>query len=693
MKLVIAEKPSVAMSIANVIGANNKCNGYCKGNDYIVTWCVGHLIESATPEDYNPDLKEWSLDTLPILPQPYKLRVSSATEKQFMIVKELINSDEVTSLVCATDAGREGELIFRLVYNYIGCSKPFERLWISSMENSAIKDGFNNLQSGDYYDNLYRAAYARLRSDWYFGINFSRLYSKSYEQKLNVGRVQVYVVNRIVERQLEIDNFKPVPYYILEADCGDLVAKSEKYSTIEAANAVVKICDKQSGKITQLEEKQHKDNPPTLFDLTSLQREASKMFGYTPQQVLDNIQSLYEKKLLTYPRTDSKYLTEDMVSSTKSLIEQLLKSHLVDTETKAYVKEEKINLRRVIDNSKVSDHHAIIPTATLLNKDVSNLTKTEINCLNLVIYRLIAATYTPCIYNETSVTLDVAGKEFYAKGKKIIDSGYITVLNNLKNNSDNKDTSIPSSIELNKVYDSVSISLTEKKTSAPKPYDDDSLLSAMENAGSQLEDDKLSALMKECKGIGTPATRAGIIEKVINVGYIERKNKVYAPTQKGYSLIKVLPDEIKSIEMTAHWEQQLELISKGKLSDEEFIQELFEYITSICNEGKKQEVDKSLFKQDNNVIGICPRCGKNVVEYSKSFSCESGKNGCGFTMWKNDRFWLEKKKTLTAAIAKKLLNNGTVKVKGLYSAKKDKKYDATVSLVDTGKYVNYKLLF
>lgn len=697
MKLVIAEKPSVAMSIAGVIGAKDKQDGYCKGNGYIVTWCVGHLIEGAPPEEYDSAFAEWSLDTLPMLPKQYKLIVSSNTKKQFEIVKDLMNSSDVTSLICATDAGREGELIFRLVYDVAGCNKPFERLWISSMETQAIKDGFNSLNPGSNYDNLFKSAYTRMRADWYVGMNFSRLFSILYENRLSIGRVQTPVVNLIVQRQLEIDNFKPVPYYVLEADCGEFVAKSDRYDKKEVAEAITQMCNGDSGKITKLEETQHKDNPPTLFDLTTLQRVANKTYGYTAQQVLDTIQSLYEKKLLTYPRTDSKYLTDDMRNSTYELVLKLLQSHLVDGNTKSYIDKEKISIDRVINNNKVSDHHAIIPTVTLLNKDVSGLSKTELNCLNLVIYRLIEATYIPCVYNETSVTLEVNGKEFFAKGKKILDLGYKNIFSNLlqSESEEENSTTLPSSVELNKMYDNVSVTIVEKKTTAPKPYDDSSLLSAMENAGKQLDDDTLKSVLKQCEGIGTPATRAGIIEKIIKTKYIERKKKALYPTQKAFALIKVVPDEIKSVELTANWEQQLDLISKGKVSDDEFLQELFKYISDTCSDciNNQSSIDKDSFKPDNNIVGVCPRCGKNVVEYPESFSCESGKDGCGFIMWKNDRFWSEKKKTLTTATAKKLLADGKVKVKGLYSPKKDKKYDCTVALEDTGKYVNYKLLF
>ena len=696
MKLVIAEKPSVAMSIARVIGANEKSDGYCSGNGYIVTWCVGHLIQAAQPEVYDSRFAERSLDTLPMLPQPFKLSVSEETKSQFKIVKELMESEEVSSLVCATDAGREGELIFRLVYNVVGCKKPFERLWISSMEAKTIREGFDNLKPGTDYDDLYKAAYTRLRADWYVGINFSRLFSGLYNCNLPVGRVQTAVTNLVVKRQLEIDNFKSVPYFVLEADCGDFIAKSDKYNTKEAAEGVLNICKNQSGTVTDLDEQQHKENPPTLFDLTTFQREANKTYGYTAQQVLDVAQALYEKGLLTYPRTDSKYLTDDMQNSTEKLIVDLLQSYIVAPEIKQYYNKDEKSLKRCIDNSKVSDHHAIIPTETLLSTDISNLSATERNCLNLVIYRLLAASYKPYIYNETVVKLVITGQEFIAKGKKVIDNGYKTILDFLKKeNSELKDSSIPSTVTLDKVYDKVEISISEHKTAPPKPYNDDSLLSAMENAGRQTDNEDYKTILKECKGIGTPATRAGIIEKIIKTEYVKREKKYFVPTNKAFSLIKVVPEAVKSVDMTAQWEQQLDLISRGELSDTAFIDNLFDYISSVVQNGKQSAdtVDTDLFKPVYDIVGVCPRCGKNVLNYPKTFSCESGKDGCGFVIFKSNKWWEEKKKTLTPNIVSKLLKDGKVKVKGLYSEKKDKKYEATVTMVDTGKYVNFRLLF
>lgn len=693
MKLVIAEKPSVAMSIAKVLKATEKKDGYNIGNNYIVSWCVGHLVTSADPQDYDNRYAEYDLSMLPMLPQPYKYKLNDSTRKQYDVLLNLMQRDDVESLVCATDAAREGELIFRLVYNYAGCTKPFERLWISSMEDKAIKEGFDSLKNGSYYDNLYKAALARLQADWYVGMNFSRLYSGLYESKVTVGRVQTAVVNLIVQRQLAIDNFKPIPYYVIEADCGEFVAKSDKYNTKEAAEGIISICNGCSGTVTNIDEKQHKDNPPTLFDLTTLQREANKVYGYTAQQVLDCVQSLYEKKLVTYPRTDSKYITEDMRASTEQLVDGLLQSPLVALEIKkSYNKDEK-SLVKIIDNSKVSDHHAIIPTKSLLSADTDNLPKTDINILNLIICRLLAAVYKPCIYTETIITLTVNGKDFTVKGKKVIEHGYKDILN--YKSEDNKEAVLSPTIALNKTYGDIKFSLTEKETAPPKPYDEDSLLSAMENAGRQTENDLYSSILKNCKGIGTPATRAGIIEKIIKIGYVERKKKIFVPTNKAYSLIDVVPDEVKSVELTAKWEQKLDFISRGELSAQVFIDDIFNYISSVVQNGKKQAntVDTNIFKTTYEIVGVCPRCGKNILDYPKTYSCESGKDGCGFVIFKNNKWWADKKKALSPTMVRKLLKDGKVKVKGLYSEKKDKKYTATVALVATGKYINFKLLF
>ena len=690
MKLVIAEKPSVAVAIANVLGVHNRKDGYITGNEYIVSWCVGHLVQSAMPEDYDPKYKLWKLADLPILPESFKTVVIKETKAQFKVLSALMNSDKIDSIICATDAGREGELIFRLTYNKANCTKPFQRLWISSMEAKAIRKGFDDLRNGTDYNNLYYAALARMRADNVVGTNFSRLYSLLYNQNINIGRVQTPTVNLVVQRERDIANFVPTPYYVLEADCGDFVAISENIYDYDKVDLLYKSVNNNSAVVISVEEKQHKENPPTLFDLTTLQRTANKEYGYTAQQVLDIIQGLYEKKLLTYPRTDSKFLTDEMVDSTVEIIANILKSDAVTANKNLNINLNAVNIDRVVNNSKVSDHHAIIPTVTLAKSDYTvfeNLSSAEINCLTLIINRLLAATYTPYLYSETIVKVEINGYIFTAKGKTVIDSGYKPILN--ENMSEHI---LPPGIVKGKEYTDVTVNCLNKATTPPKPYTDDTLLSAMENAGNTTDNSEYKAILKQCKGLGTPATRAGIIERIIKTGYIIRRNKNLIPTAKAVSLIDLLPDEIKSADLTAQWEMQLEEISSGKISSDEFISSIYKYVSDICNTKKSSTVDKSVFKEDNNSIGICPRCGKPIIEINKAYICTGGKD-CGFVFWKNDKFFTDKKKKLTTSMVKTLLSKGKVKVKGLYSAKKDKTYDAYVTYEDTGKYINFKLDF
>lgn len=690
MKLVIAEKPSVAVAIANVLGVHNRKDGYITGNEYIVSWCVGHLVQSAMPEDYDPKYKLWKLGDLPILPKSFKTVVIKETKAQFKVLSALMNSDKIDSIICATDAGREGELIFRLTYNKANCTKPFQRLWISSMEAKAIRKGFDDLRNGTDYNNLYYAALARMRADNVVGTNFSRLYSLLYNQNINIGRVQTPTVNLVVQRERDIANFVPTPYYVLEADCGDFVAISENIYDYDKVDLLYKSVNNNSAVVISVEEKQHKENPPTLFDLTTLQRTANKEYGYTAQQVLDIIQGLYEKKLLTYPRTDSKFLTDEMVDSTVEIIANILKSDAVTANKNLNINLNAVNIDRVVNNSKVSDHHAIIPTVTLAKSDYTvfeNLSSAEINCLTLVINRLLAATYTPYLYSETIVKVEINGYIFTAKGKTVIDSGYKPILN--ENMSEHI---LPPGIVKGKEYTDVTVNCLNKATTPPKPYTDDTLLSAMENAGNTTDNSEYKAILKQCKGLGTPATRAGIIERIIKTGYIIRCNKNLIPTAKAVSLIDLLPDEIKSADLTAQWEMQLEEISSGKISSDEFISSIYKYVSDICNTKKSSTVDKSVFKEDNKSIGICPRCGKPIIEINKAYICTGGKD-CGFILWKNDKFFTDKKKKLTTAMVKTLLSKGKVKVKDLYSAKKDKTYDAYVTYEDTGKYINFKLDF
>ena len=482
----------------------------------------------------------------------------------------------------------------------------------------------------------------------------------------------------------------PTPYYVLEADCGDFVAISENIYDYDKVDLLYKSVNNNSAVVISVEEKQHKENPPTLFDLTTLQRTANKEYGYTAQQVLDIIQGLYEKKLLTYPRTDSKFLTDEMVDSTVEIIANILKSDAVTANKNLNINLNAVNIDRVVNNSKVSDHHAIIPTVTLAKSDYTvfeNLSSAEINCLTLVINRLLAATYTPYLYSETIVKVEINGYIFTAKGKTVIDSGYKPILN--ENMSEHI---LPPGIVKGKEYTDVTVNCLNKATTPPKPYTDDTLLSAMENAGNTTDNSEYKAILKQCKGLGTPATRAGIIERIIKTGYIIRRNKNLIPTAKAVSLIDLLPDEIKSADLTAQWEMQLEEISSGKISSDEFISSIYKYVSDICNTKKSSTVDKSVFKEDNNSIGICPRCGKPIIEINKAYICTGGKD-CGFVFWKNDKFFTDKKKKLTTSMVKTLLSKGKVKVKGLYSAKKDKTYDAYVTYEDTGKYINFKLDF
>lgn len=704
MKLVVAEKPSVAKEIASVLGATKRESGFYTGNGYYVSWCVGHLIQSAMPEDYNPELKKWSMDTLPFIPERWQTVVSATTKNQYDVLDKLIKSSDVEELICATDAGREGELIFRLVYNKTGCKKPFKRLWISSMESAAIQNGFDTLKDGSEYENLYQSAVSRMNADFLVGINATRLFSCKYNKKLNIGRVQSPTINLIVKRQRAIESFVPTPYYNLIADCGTFKAYQRKETKVAADNAVKK-CSGKQGTITSLDRKEKSENAAALFDLTTLQREANKLLGYSAQQTLDIAQSLYELKLTTYPRTDSRYLTHDMESSTMELIKALKQSKMLDTKTLKNYDTLKVNIQKIIDDSKVSDHHAIIPTKGILTADFEKLPTGERNILTLIMYRLLTAPYEAQRYTHTTLDLTVEGEVFTATGKQIISQGYKEFQNNLmeiikatieKDLEEKTDNEVISSnIKVGLKIPSVKVVSEAKKTKPLQPYTEDSLLGAMENAGKELEDQELKDAMKN-SGLGTPATRAGIIERIITTGFVERKGKKLLATQQAYVLMDLLPDKLKEPELTAEWEQQLEMINKGEIKSSQFMQGIADYVTEIVRSAKgtvDEEDTKDIFKTEKESIGICPRCAKKVIEYPKSFSCESGKEGCGFVMWKEDKFFLDKKKQLTTKQAAELLKKGKVKMTGLYSAKKETKYDATIILVDTGKYTNYKLEF
>lgn len=689
MNLVIAEKPSVAMNIATVIGANSKKDGYMEGGGYLVSWCVGHLIELAAADVYDEKYAKWSYNDLPILPTRWQYAVSKGKEKQLKILRNLMHRSDVDTVVCATDAGREGELIFRLVYEHSKCKKPIKRLWISSMEESAITEGFQKLKSGSDYELLYQSALCRSQADWIVGINATRLFSVLYGQTLNVGRVMSPTLAMLVEREANISAFKPESFYTVQLDCGILTLSGEKLKNKTEAETLCKACDGQSITIEKVDSKEKTEKPPKLYDLTTLQREANRQLGFTAQQTLDYAQSLYEKKLITYPRTDSRYLTQDMQSSTPAVAKAAAGIFTWGDSFPLSV-----HTAQVTDNSKVSDHHAIIPTMSVQTCDISALPFGEREVLQLIALRLICAAGDSNRYAETTITAYCNGAVFTAKGRTVLEDGFkaaekLYFSSRKENPQEDKNKALPS-IDQGEVFSAKAV-LKEGKTTPPKHFTEDTLLSAMETAGA--EDMPEDA---ERKGLGTPATRAGILEKLIKTELAERKGdkktKYLIPTQKGVSLITVLPEAIQSPQLTAEWEERLKLVERGELSPDEFMQGISGMTESLT---KTYEVIKGadiLFPPDREVIGICPRCGGHVTENKKGFTCDN--RACGFALWKENKFFTSKKKSLTKAVATELLKNGRVKLTGCYSEKSGKTYDAVIILDDTGgKYVNFTMEF
>lgn len=690
MRLVIAEKPSVAQSIAAVIGARKRCDGYLEGGGYLVSWCVGHLIELAAADAYDEKYSKWRYDDLPILPQKWMYSISPDTKKQFSILKKLMADSRVDGLVCATDAGREGELIFRLVYEQAGCSKPVERLWISSMEESAIADGFRKLKSSKEYDNLYQSALCRAKADWLVGINMTRLFSVLYHQTLNVGRVMTPTLAMIVTREAAISAFKQEPFYNVVLDCGGFAVSGEKLKDKGEAERIAADCNGKAATVKSVERKDKTDKPPKLYDLTSLQRDANRLYGYTAQQTLDYAQSLYEKKLCTYPRTDSRYLTSDMADSTPVIINAAAMALPFARQFPVTC-----DMAQVIDNSKVSDHHAIIPTLSVKGFDLAALPAGERDILTLVIVRLVCAVGKPHRYAETTVSVECEGESFTAKGKSVIDKGWKaadTVFHaNLRNKPDEEKEAALPSLSADQTFKPVMASVKEGKTSPPKHFTEDTLLSAMETAGA--EDMPEDA---ERKGLGTPATRAGILEKLVKTAFVERKGdkktKYLLPTHKGVSLITVLPEAIQSPQLTAEWEQRLKLIERGELVADDFLADICELIVGQIKTYEAIKGGDVLFPSGRESVGKCPRCGSSVVENKKGFTCEN--RDCRFALWKDNKFFSSKGKVLTKQNVAALLKNGSVKLSGLHSEKTGKTYDATVVMEDTGeKYVSFRLEF
>ena len=670
-RLVIAEKPSVAQAYAKVLGATNRNDGYLEGNGYLVSWCIGHLVELAPPNVYDEKYVKWSIADLPILPQKWQYLVSTSTKKQFGILQKLMNHPDVDSIVCATDAGREGELIFRLVYQQAGCKKPFSRLWLSSMEENAIREGFAHLKPSTEYDALYNAALCRERADWMVGINASRLFSCLYGQPLAVGRVMTPVLAMTVVREAAIAAFTPEKFYTVDLELtSGCTASSKRFAQKEDAELLLSKCRKEGrATVQKMERKEKSESPPQLYDLTALQRDANRLLGFTAQQTLDYAQSLYEKRLITYPRTDSRFLTEDMAASLPGLV----------TDTgRAFTVEESfpLHVQQVINGSKVTDHHALLPTKSMANADLAALPAGERNILRLIAARLLCAVGEPHRYAETTLTTICTGEEFSAKGKVVLSEGWKVVERKMLGEllGKQKEPAVLPDVQEQNRCSVAGAELKEGQTSPPKHFTEDLLLHAMETASADSMPEGV-----ERQGIGTPATRATTIEKLVQKGFLERKGnkktKVLLPTDKGKALITVMPEEIQSPEMTADWETKLLQIERGEMEPETFMTEIKEMISSLVTTTEARKGASALMK--NKIIGVCPNCGANVVEREKGWFCES--NPCRFVLWKDNAFFKRLGKRLDGRMADKLLRDGRVRLKDCKSAK-GKTYNATVLL-------------
>ncbi len=692
MRLVIAEKPSVAQSLSAVIGANARKDGYLEGNGWRVSWCVGHLAGLADADSYDPKYAKWRYDDLPILPSDWKMSVGRDKKKQFDILKKLLCAPDVTEVVNACDAGREGELIFRNVYELAGCKKPMKRLWISSMEDSAIREGFENLRPGADYDGLHQAALCRAKADWLVGINATRLFSVLYRRTLNIGRVMSPTLALIVQREAEIEAFQPEPFYTVALELPGFTAVGARMKDKTAAKELQTACRGGSAVVKQAQRKEKSEKPPALYDLTTLQRDANRLLGFTAQQTLDYLQNLYEKKLCTYPRTDSRYLTSDMAEGLPVLVN--LTANAMPFRKGIGIT---CNPEAVINDKKVTDHHAVIPTRNLQGADLSGLPAGEKAVLELVAARLLCAVAEPHLYEETAATLVCAGQEFAAKGKTIqrpgwrrLDAAYHAGLKNAPEPEERPEEKTLPELSQGQSLSVSNASVKEGKTSPPKHFTEDTLLSAMENAGKEDMPDTA-----ERKGLGTPATRAGILEKLASTGFLERKKSKKTvqlmPSRDARSLITVLPEQLQSPLLTAEWEYRLGEIERGELSPEEFLSGIYAMLRELAATYQVVKGTEYLFSPPREAVGRCPRCGGEVTESQKGFFCQS--ETCRFAIWKDSKWWSAKKKQPTKAIVAALLKDGRARLTGCYSEKTGKTYDADVLLEDTGEYVNFKLDF
>jgi len=675
-RLVIAEKPSVGMSIASVLGVKDRKDGYIEGRDYIVSWGFGHLAELANADTYDEKYAKWRYDDLPIVPANWKYKIPRDKYSQFETLKKLMNRADVSDVINACDAGREGELIFRNIYKMTGCTKPIYRLWISSMEDNAIEQGFRDLKDGKEYDNLFAAARCREWADWLVGINATRLFSVLYHRTLNVGRVVSPTLALLVQREAEIGAFKPEPFYTAELDFGSFTATSEKYKKKSEADEVIPKGN-EPVVVKSVTSKEKTEKAPALYDLTTLQRDANRQLGYTAQQTLDYVQSLYEKKLCTYPRTDSRYLTDDMADGVNAVV--ACSVGICDEAAPPEVLS-----RQICNSKKVSDHHAIIPTLVAGETDINALPAGEREIIKLIAKQVLRAVCDSFRYRETVAVISCGDRTFTAKGKIVENPGW-----KIYNEKEQTDKVLPELAD----GDELKIANAEIKEGTTKPpahFTEDSLLSAMEVAGAKdMPDDA------ERKGLGTPATRAGIIEKLIATGFVERKKAKktvsLVPAHTGVSLITVLPEQLQSPLLTAEWEHKLKMVEHGELDADAFMAEISRMVSDLVKTYSVIKGAEVLFPSGRDVIGKCPRCGGDVTESKKGFFCES--NDCRFGLWRDNKFLTGKKITLTKKTAAALLKDGKIAVKGIYSEKTGKTYDATLVMTDDGEKTIYSLDF
>ena len=679
MRLVIAEKPSVAQPLAAVLGAEQRRTGYWEGGGWLVSWCLGHLAELADAAAYDPDYAKWRLEDLPILPESWRFTIAKDKRDQFDVLRTLLRREDVAEVVNACDAGREGELIFRTAYALAGCSKPISRLWISSMEDTAIREGFAHLRPGRDYDGLHQAALCRAKADWLVGINATRLFSLLYGRTLNIGRVVSPTLALIVQREAEIAAFQPEPFYTVELDCGGLTLTGDRKASKKEALEAAARCRGSAAMVQSVERQEKAEKPPALYDLITLQREANRTLGYTAQQTLDYLQNLYEKKLCTYPRTDSRYLTDDMEAGVPALTAVAAALCGVDAP-------EVVLAGPVCNSAKVSDHHAVVPTASANKMELEALPIGEREVLRLVSLGLLRAVCPPCRSAETCITAMCGGALYTAKRKEVVSPGWKVYAQT----GDAEAGGEPEDLAEGQSLPVAAVQVKAGRTTPPKHYTEDTLLSAMETAGAGDMPEEA-----ERRGIGTPATRAATLEKLVSAGFVQRRKakKVVSllPTPLGTALITVLPEQLQSPALTAEWEHRLKEVERGTLTAENFMAEISAMLRELVGTVRPVEGGNVLFPSEHEAVGRCPRCGKAVTERKQGFFCED--RACGFAIWKNNRWWENRRKTPTRAIVAALLKDGRAPVTGLWSEKAGRTYDAVIKMTDRQKYVTFSLEF